>query len=235
MFINEYFSESGGRVSYTRQQGSDFAKHVADDFNPLHDVDNKRFCIPGDLMFATMLTRYGVSRHMEFVFSGMVDEGVELILPEPAGQLSICDERGREYLQVTRGGDTSRDESLIENLVRSYVEFSGHTFPHILSPLMAEQGVMINSQRPMVIYQSMEIDLDTLDARAPVLETDRSELVIEGKRGSVLLAFNLLEDGQVVGRGCKRMLMSGLLPFDAEVSEAGISEYMAHKQAYPGT
>ena len=232
MFIDEYFSESGGRVSFTRLQASDFAKRVADDFNPLHDEDSKRFCVPGDLLFAVMLAHYGVSQHMGFTFSGMVDESVELVLPEPGPELSICDEREREYLQVSRGGDVSRDAALIDNLVRSYVEFSGHTFPHILAPLMAEQDVMINPQRPMVIYQSMEIDLDTLDATAPSLESDHNELVIEGKRGSVLLAFNLLEEGRVIGRGCKRMLMSGLKPFDAEASAAGIGEYVARKDAF---
>ena len=78
MFIEQYFSEPQGRVCFTREQASDFAKRVADDFNPLHDVDAKRFCVPGDLLFAVILSKYGISRHMQFVFSGMVVDGVEL-------------------------------------------------------------------------------------------------------------------------------------------------------------
>ncbi|MAT92032.1 MAG: hypothetical protein CME59_05480 [Halioglobus sp.] len=232
MFIDDYFNEPGGRVCFTREQASGFAKHVADDFNPIHDIDSKRFCVPGDLLFAVMLAKYGVSQHMQFVFSGMVSDGVELVLPQPGPQLSICDAQGREYLQVQRGGGNSLDASLVENLTRSYVAFSGHTFPHILAPLLKEQQVMINPQRPMVIYQSMEIDLDTLDITAPTLVSERNELQIDGKRGAVLLAFRLMEGERVVGRGCKRMLMSGLRPFDDAAFEAGVSQYLAHKDAY---
>ncbi len=42
--------------------------------------------------------------------------------------------------------------------------FSGHTFPDILVKLMADNSVMINPARPMVMYQSMSIDLHTLTA-----------------------------------------------------------------------
>ena len=45
MFIDQYYSEQDGTISFTREQGSEFAKRVADDFNPLHDADAKRFCI----------------------------------------------------------------------------------------------------------------------------------------------------------------------------------------------
>ena len=65
-----------------------------------------------------------------------------------------------------------------------------------------------------------------------MLESDHNELHIDGKRGAVLLAFNMLEDGRVIGRGCKRMLMSGLKPFEAGVSEAAIDEYVARKEAF---
>ena len=43
MNIHHYCSESDGRICFTREQGSNFAKQVAQDFNPLHDVDAKRF------------------------------------------------------------------------------------------------------------------------------------------------------------------------------------------------
>ncbi len=88
MIIEQYFSEPNGRICFTREQGSNFAKQMANDFNPLHDADAKRFCIPGDLLFAIMLAKYGISQHMEFVFSGMVVAGVELVLPEPAARIA---------------------------------------------------------------------------------------------------------------------------------------------------
>ena len=52
MFIKNFYQRANNKVSFTRQQASDFAKKVGDDFNPIHDVTAKRFCVPGDLLFA---------------------------------------------------------------------------------------------------------------------------------------------------------------------------------------
>lgn len=232
MIIDQYFSEPNGRICFSREQGSNFAKQMSHDFNPLHDVDAKRFCIPGDLLFSVILARYGVSQHMEFVFSGMVIAGVELILPEPAEELNIKDIEDRDYLQVRRGGDTSSNESLIQNLTQTYVEFSGQTFPNILVPLLAEQNMMINSDRPMVIYASMTIDLDRLDIESPSLCSDYNTLEINGKRGGVELGFNLLEHDEVVGRGRKRLVLGGLREYDKAVMDAALVTYNEGKNAY---
>lgn len=234
MIIDQFYSESNGRISFTRNQGSNFAKELAQDFNPLHDVDAKRFCIPGDLLFSIILARYGIRQHMEFVFTGMVVDGIELVLPEPADELVIRDDEGREYLKVKSSGNISRDESMIQQLSQNYVEYSGRTFPHILVPLLAEQNVMINPDRPMVIYESMVIDLDTLDIANPSLEEDYGRLEISGKRGSVELAFNLMENGVVVGRGKKHMLVSGLRPFDEKLSTDTINQFYDWKKEFGG-
>jgi len=232
MVIEQYFSEPNGHICFTREQGSNFAKQMANDFNPLHDADAKRFCIPGDLLFAIILAKYGISQHMEFVFSGMVSAGVELVLPEPAGVLHINDTQEREYLRVTRAGDTTHDTALIQNLTQSYIEFSGQTFPHILVPLLAEQNVMINPDRPMVIYESMSIDLDRLDIRQPVLQGDYNALEINGKRGSVELAFHLADGEEIVGRGKKHMLLSGLREYDKDAIASAIVTYNNSKKAF---
>lgn len=124
---------------------------------------------------------------------------------------------------------------LIRNLTQNYVAFSGQTFPHILVPLLAEKGVMINPDRPMVIYASMSIDLDRLDIERPVLERDYNRLEISGKRGSVELAFNLCEEGEVVGRGRKHMLLSGLREYDEQVSLETVARYDERKHKLAGT
>jgi Protein of unknown function (DUF3581) len=232
MFIDQYYTFQNGNISFTREQGCDFAKQVADDFNPLHDKDATRFCIPGDLLFAIVLARYGLNQHMEFGFLGMVPAGMDLILPEPSAQLLIKDAQGKEYLSIRRSGDNTDNALLIDNLTRNYVEFSGHTFPDLLVPMLAEQNMMINPARPMVMYESMTIDLDRLDIDSPVLEVDRKELSTNGKRGEVLLGFNLVESGKVVGRGKKRMILSGLREYDKPVMDEAVAVYNLRKTAY---
>ena len=235
MLIDQYYTFSNGHISFTREQGSNFAKQIADDFNPIHDPDAKRFCIPGDLMFSIILAKYGLSRHMEFTFTGMVVDGIELLLPEAASELEINDTQGRQYLTIRRSGENIMDASLIDNLTSEYVQFSGHTFPHILVPLLAEQNVMINPDRPVVLYESMNIDLDRLDITAPILEIDHNELAINGKRGEVKLVFNLVESGQIVGRGNKRMILSGLREYDKSVMDETVSSLNQRKQDFvPG-
>ncbi|MGK0441078.1 MAG: hypothetical protein ACJA0N_000874 [Pseudohongiellaceae bacterium] len=236
MFIEQYYQQEQQQVTFTRQQGSDFAKNIADDFNPLHDVEAKRFCIPGDLLFSLVLSKYGVSQHMAFTFSGMVTEDVKLNLPSADNQLAISGDNGKEYLSISRSGNNQLNEQFIDNLTKQYVSFSGQTFPHILVPLLQEKSVMINPDRPMVIYESMLIDLQRLDLTTVELELDkeRTQLETSGKRGKLCLTFKLTTEGEIVGRGEKHMILSGLKPYDQSAVDRLISNYnqgkVAHKQ-----
>ena len=60
MFIKKYCPIDNDKITFTRQQGSDFAKQVADDFNPLHNIDAKRFCVPGALLFSIVIAKSGL-------------------------------------------------------------------------------------------------------------------------------------------------------------------------------
>lgn len=233
MFLNNYYNSNSEGIHVSRQQASDFAKKIAGDFNPIHDEDAKRFCVPGDLLFALVLNQYGLSQHMNFVFSGMVGDGVNLIFPEAGAEtITISDSNGKDYLSIEREGDTSNDPDLIQTLTRRYVEFSGQTFPHILVPLMAEHNVMINPDRPLVIYESMVINMNRLDIKDPQLELTHSTLDVEGKRGRVCLEFCLKAGDEVVGTGKKNMVLSGLREFEQATIDQLEDNYSARKQAY---
>ena len=226
MNLEKYYSLDGNRLSFTRQQASDFAKKVAGDFNPLHDVDATRFCVPGDLLFAVIIHQYGLRQVMGFSFSGMVSDDDTLILPEvEAREISIYDEKDKKYLDVSTDGAISRDPRLIEDLTLRCVEFSGHTFPHVLVPLMKQNNLMINTERPLVMYDHMRISLDTLDIDAVELELTDNIFRVYGKRGDVALNYNLLSNGEPVGKGQKKMVLSGLREFDQARIDELISLY----------
>ncbi len=232
MRLNDYYSEENNGVVFTRQQASDFAKNVAGDFNPIHDVDSKRFCVPGDLLFSISLSKYGLSQKMRVTFSGMVSDGVAIQFPPLDDSVTICDINGKEYLTLQREGEISHNEALINSLTRSYVEFSGQTFPHILVPLMANNNAMINTARPLVVYESMAIDMQRLDVSDVVLELNHAEMETEAKRGKATLHFNLVSNGETVGTGSKSMLLSGLRPYDGEQMDALVNDYAARKESY---
>ncbi len=231
MLLEDFYSEDNSKVIFSRQQASDFAKNIAGDFNPIHDTDAKRFCVPGDLLFSLVLAKFGLSQKMRFVFSGMVNDGVALNFPDTdSATLDIVDGKGKKYLSLERSGNTTRDKALIRDLTYRCVQFSGQTFPHVLIPLMSEQQVMLNPNRPLVIYESMTIDLDRLNFENPQLELTRPILEVDGKRGNVRLEFRVKADGETVGRGEKAMVISGLLAYDEAKVQAMVDNYASRKQ-----
>jgi hypothetical protein len=133
---------------------------------------------------------------------------------------------------VEREGALSTDERLIEQLVRSYVAFSGRNFPHILVPLMAERRVMINPERPLVIYESMSFELRSLAIAAPTLELIDSQLQVQGKRGEARLSFQIRAGGQAIGTGLKTLLLSGLREYDEALVGQLVEEYAARVDVY---
>ncbi|MBL4908836.1 MAG: DUF3581 domain-containing protein [Alteromonadaceae bacterium] len=234
MFIEQYYNElPAGQINFTRQQASDFAKKVADDFNPLHNIAAKRFCVPGDLLFAVILAKAGLHKQMSFTFSGMVTDAVTLNFPQQIEENdSVNDANGKEYLQIKVSGEHSNNSTLIDSLTKAYVEFSGHTFPHILVKLMAEHKVMINPARPMIMYQSMSIDMFTLVAENISLRLAKTSLSIEGKRGNAWLEFDLLSNNEVIGHGKKHMLLSGLRDYCQDTITQVVEQYNHSKAEF---
>lgn len=233
MNLEKYYNLDGSRLSFSKEQASDFAKSVAGDFNAIHDVDSKRFCVPGDLLFSVIIDHYGLRQTMGFSFSGMVGDDVTLILPEVnAREISIYDENDKKYLDVSTDGAQSLNHGLIDSLTRNYVEFSGHTFPHVLVPLMRDNNVMINPERPLVIYDHMRISLDTLDIDSIDLSLTESLFRLYGKRGDVALNYALCCNGEQVGKGQKKMVLSGLREFDQAKIDDLVADYSARKSRY---
>ncbi|WP_245942599.1 DUF3581 family protein [Candidatus Colwellia aromaticivorans] len=233
MFIEKYCSINNEQISFTRQQGSDFAKQVADDFNPLHNIEAKRFCVPGDLLFSIIIAKSGLHKEMSFNFSGMINDGIALTFPnEIINTFDIVDSKNKTYLSVEASGEKTHCTSLINALTKAYVDFSGHTFPDILVKLMTENNVMINPARPMIMYQCMKISLDRLDITTLTLKLAKTSLTIEGKRGDAWLEFDLISDGEIVGHGKKHMLLSGLREYCQDNVDTMVAQYKNTKIAY---
>lgn len=226
MFLDRFHSVQDGRVFISASQASQFAKEVAGDFNPIHDPDARRFCVPGDLLFAIVVSRFGLSRHMTFQFRALLGDRVPLEFRENGSDsIEICDQSGKVYLEVTRSGEITRDKRVTEEFIRCYVAASGKNFPHTLKPLMESNGVMFNPDRPMVMYESMSLTLDRLDAASPEMELHNAELKANGKRGNVTLEYRLMSAGAPVGDVSKHLLLGGLRPYCPDAMEGVIEEF----------
>ncbi len=234
MFIENFYTEKNSRVLISKQQASTFAKQIADDFNPIHDPGSKYFCVPGDLLFSLILEKYGLSQQMTFTFSGMVGDNVPLHFPPGSkdtnnNEFSITDDNEKQYLRVEHSGEVSTEKEMISEFTRNYVAFSGKNFPDVIVPLMAEHNVMINPDRPLVIYDSMSINLDTVDIQQPTLEPIGTSLKVQGKKAIALLEFAVKSEGKTIGKGLKKLALRGLRDFDQERVEKMVDYYNNRK------
>jgi hypothetical protein len=233
-FLTPYQTKaSDGRYRFSGEQGSAFAKQVADDFNPIHHPDSRRFCVPGDLLFAVALGEYGLHSAMSFRFLDLLSADVMIDYPavdSVVANFEVKNEKSKPTLGIAWSGDVTRDEQKIESLVRTYVSFSGQNFPHILVPLMREHGVMINPQRPLVIYESMSLEFTSLDFTQLSVELNKTTLAVNGKRGDAKLHFDLLNAGKNIGSGLKSLVLSGLREFDETAIQAMCDEYRQSKE-----
>lgn len=235
-FLDDYHVREGGLVRISAEQGSRFAKEVASDFNPIHDPGERRFCVPGDLLVALVLRYYGIAPRMDFRFRARVGADEPLLFPNaPAAALTVTDGQGRVCLEVERAGEPWRDEGAIAALAAASATLSGRNFPDLLEPLMREHGVMFNPGRPMVLYEGVQFRLEERPGADLVLSPEAASLTVEGRRGEELLPFALEQGGRLVGRGCKRVTVSGLQPYDPERMQAFSDLYRQRRSAFRGS
>lgn len=234
-FLSDYYqSENDQQVAISAEQASAFAKQVAGDFNPIHDPDSRRFCVPGDLLFAIALDKYGLNANMSFQFLNLI--GADSVLDYPLvaqGQdkveLEVCNEKERPVLGLQYDGNCTKDGDKLEQVLRQYVQFSGQNFPHILVPLMEQHNVMINPKRPLVIYERMCFEFTSLEFKSLEIVLAERSLEVDGKRGNAKLNFTFIGDGDVIGSGSKALVLSGLREYEKSAVEQMCSDYEASK------
>lgn len=233
MLVSAFIQRHQDYIQFTREQASRFAKTIADDFNPLHDVTAKRFCVPGDLLFSTAIAQAGVYQNMTFEFDGMVTEQNQLQFPTTLAQnAKVIDQQNKALLTIHADGNNTQNQDFINGLTQAYVGFSGQTFPHILVELMQQHQVMINPQRPMIMYQSMSVEFTELSCQQLTLEYAGADFELEGKRANVTLNFIFKDQQKIIGTGKKRMLLSGLRDYDQQVIDQIVADYNQAKKQY---
>lgn len=231
--LEQFFLKDEQGIQFTRDQASRFAKEIAGDFNPIHDVDARRFCVPGDLLFSVILNQSGISEKMCFNFAGMVTDGMLLnIHHEDDTHMFFRDSKGKDYLAVQTEGKVFKNEDFIRNLTCRYVEFSGHTFPEILQPMMKQKNVMINPARPLVIYEKMAIELEKIGVGTIGLEMSDTVLEVNGKRGTATLNFCITDGDGVIGKGFKVFAIGGLKPYNDEEMDELVANFIGYRDKY---
>lgn len=221
-----------GHITVAAEQGSNFAKQIAGDYNPIHDPDSRRFCVPGDLLFSLALGEYGLHKRMSFKFKELVSAESVLNYQDLSdaleGTTTAINRREKDVIEVSYSGGSTLNEQRIEQFLSAYVAFSGQNFPHILVPLMRDHNVMINVKRPMVIYESMSFELTSLDFSSIEVVAGATAMQVDGRRGDVQLHFSLTDGETVIGQGSKNLVLGGLREYDEEVVDKLCKDYLAN-------
>ena len=234
-FLKAFITEiDRNTVRISAKQACDFAKGIAGDFNPIHDHDSKRFCVPGDLLFTESIRRLGLYQSMHFDFMDMLAADVDIQYPPKAaqGRHFITNSTGKNLVGIDIAGKQLNNPSLAAQFACDYVKFSARSFPDILIPLMRQHGKMINISRPLIIYQSMSFQFEETAMTQIDLTLDNSQLEIEGKRGHALFIFNLSSAGETIGRGEKKLILSGLRDYQDDAMDQLTNDYLDKKKQY---
>ena len=236
MELGQYFSQGDQIIAISADQASHFAKTECQDFNPIHDPDNKRFCVPGDLLFSIALNKYGVSKSMTFNFTGMVGADMGLNFPETNEDfILISNEKDKGVMEIERAGEIEYDNAFIDALISKYVLFSGQNFPSLLMPLMKEHNVMFNPARPLVMYNSMSIEFDYFKVEGELdLVLSKAKMESEPKRATSFIYFDIVDrpNGNVIGRGVKKSVLAGLKTYDHQAITDFANAYEARRGAF---
>ena len=236
-FLTAYYQpHSDTQLSISAAQGSAFAKQQAGDYNPIHNPQSKRFCVPGDLLFAIALERYGCSAQMEFSFLELVSGDAMLTYPKVANtqnRIIVNDDKDKQIMQIQRSGAQLTAAASLQQLAKNYVAFSGYNFPHVLVPLMRSHAVMINPQRPLVIYQSMSLQFTEQALQTTPLDftitLQNTVLQVQGRRGQVSLDFSIKSADKLIGKGSKQLVLGGLRDYDHAAMSELSDNYLANK------
>ena len=221
-------------VRISSKQASDFAKDIAGDFNPIHDHDSKRFCVPGDLLFTESIRRLGLYQSMHFDFIEMLAADVDIQYPLKVaeGRHFITNSTGKNLVGIDIAGQQLSNQSFAAQFTLDYIQFSARSFPDILVPLMKQHSKMINPSRPLVIYQSMSFQFEETAMAQVDLTLDNCQLEIDGKRGYALFSFNLSSSGKTIGRGKKKLELSGLRDYQDDDMNQLTNDYLCKKRQY---
>ena len=100
-------------------------------------------------------------------------------------------------------------------------------------PLMQKHQVMFNPARPLVMYNSMSFELESLTVQHSLqVKLSDAFLEVNGKRADELLHFNIFDGDTCIGRGVKEAVISGLKPYEHETISAFSQAYEARRTAF---
>lgn len=232
--FSAFYTLSDDTLTISPEQASGFAKTVAGDFNPIHDAGDRRFCVPGDLLFTVILENVGLYQHMSFTFDArMTADMIGILNDQQAGAGNITDKRSEKpIVNFQYDSEKINSNQLIHEFIKHYVAFSGQNFPYLLDPVLKSNDAMFNPKSPLVMYQSMDFTLNPQDETEISIDYVNADFDKQGKRGYITLNFNFNQNDEVIGNGKKLLLISGIRPYDESEMSKIIESFLERKNNF---
>lgn len=206
---------------------SAYARNVAKDFNPIHSHLAKKYCVPGDLIFALITEMHGAHNYMRVDFLNRVGAECKLFFDTKRIALALLDVDKKLYAELATAGDKSVCPKRLKTVSNVVVSCTSGYFPYKLIDNLREENVMLSIRRSMVMLKSIEVELRNIhSASSLVAKYQSSGLELSGKRGEVKVYFQLFDDdGISVGFVTKTVLIIGIEKFNDKASKQYLDDY----------
>jgi len=217
--------ENGGVYFIDKESGSNFAKDICKDLNPIHNVESKKFIMLGDFLFALYVNEYGFPKNREVIFKNPI-------------KINSLENSGLEVIVSKEGifvGNQKKVESSVEDflffdesLLLQYCEISGSLFPDKLWGVFESSGLMPNFKRGIVMYTGVNFGFNfNLDSLYGDIELDLDNVDYEIVSNRLFLKANVKVDlnGENVGSICKNLVCLGCVDYNKEKFDFLVENY----------
>lgn len=212
-----------GKYLVSEKDGSNFAKEVCLDYNPIHDEGNLDFAVPGDLLLSLFVWQNGLPCDGSVAFKKPVKGDLELKIDLDGISNSGTDEE----LVILKNLSSIYLTSIkfYKDFMAEYCLLSGSLFPEKLGEVFSDSGLMPGVEKPLVMYSGVDFDLnmDKFSLYDCDLSLNLGEINYKVLRKNMMkigVGVDVLIDDENVGSLTKNLVCFETVPF----SEAGLSE-----------
>lgn len=222
MDISEYYDCIDGEIHFNDLKASQFAKNVSNDQNPIHDHDNKNYCIPGDLIFSMCADVLGLGSETDLYLHHPIGKNSSILIKEAKDGFYLGrDQSGIKIFTYRKNGETT-DICDTGNFLNCFARVTETLFEDAIHPQLKQKGLMINPSSPSVVLTSISIRKSENSKPVHKIKPDESVATGNVKRAKVTAKYTMndLYDNSI-GEARKTLFISGL----REYCVASMSRY----------
>ena len=208
-------------VGISNNNVSKFAKEICNDFNPIHSNKKSKPIVPGDLFVVLFLLSNGLYKRTIIEFKKISYPIQKFIITKS----SILNSKNESVVNFTLKDDIVADSNSIflSGFLREFCKISGTIFAQELEPIFIKYRKMPNPQKPRMLYESTQINLDKeiINLKVDFVQIKFLEpnVIILENQATVNFQILVLQSGRTIGLITKTLFCTNLEEYTQEKYE----------------